>query len=515
MKPLEKPAAPVTGPGPLVLGLAIVLAVALWENAHKSIWLDEAYSLASSDGGALRAFREAVRTEQQPPVYFVLLALWRTLSPSIEWARVLSTACAMGAVAVLHRMSRQLGIGARWWSLGLVAALSPHLLYAAAEARPYSLAVLLIAAASAEFYAAWTVGREPAPRGVRYGIAAWLALMTQYYAGFALAGQWAGAPLLGRVARRRIAWCVLVLALALLVWMPVVLWQVTHYGNYIADPVTSAHGEAARLVQGAAWLLDAARTVAFRGAPVVTRPGAAPLILALAAAIVAARAWRGVGRWTPLESVAVLGAVVPFAVLAFLRITRLALVDTRHWIVVLPGALVLLGLLLSRVRTGPLASGLAGAVLALFAVSTVSFVRNFTSPYDYRAAVRTMVERGPADRPILSLDAHDSLPVFYYYRRLYHRRGRFGAIPRGLLPDAWTGPRDDTTSVRAATDSLLRITGGRTRLWLLYQPWSTPDFNRRGFESDLKGLFRVNFARTYPGLRLLDVELRAAPGDSL
>jgi hypothetical protein len=61
-----------------VLALVLVnLSVTVPLAASLNIWEDEAFSLNTSGAGVGYAIRQALHFELQPPLYFVLLTLWR------------------------------------------------------------------------------------------------------------------------------------------------------------------------------------------------------------------------------------------------------------------------------------------------------------------------------------------------------------------------------------------------------------------------------------------------------
>src|SRR5581483_2149502 len=63
-----------------------VAALAFWSSAHKSIWVDEAYTLLTAGNSVAGTWHQAVHFELQPPLYFLVIHLWLKLGPpTIEW----------------------------------------------------------------------------------------------------------------------------------------------------------------------------------------------------------------------------------------------------------------------------------------------------------------------------------------------------------------------------------------------------------------------------------------------
>ena len=55
-----------------------------------NIWEDEVYSLNTTSGNLSYALNQSLNFEEQSPVYFLLLTIWRAISDSILWARLFS-----------------------------------------------------------------------------------------------------------------------------------------------------------------------------------------------------------------------------------------------------------------------------------------------------------------------------------------------------------------------------------------------------------------------------------------
>ena len=127
-----------------VVAVVVVLAVGLYIDFHKSIWLDEAYSLNTATRPLGEVFHRALYFELQAPLYFVAIHFWSKISASIEFVRVFSTLCAAATAWTLYRLSRLLLPRRTWLSLALLGACCSQLLWAASEARDYALTLLLM-----------------------------------------------------------------------------------------------------------------------------------------------------------------------------------------------------------------------------------------------------------------------------------------------------------------------------------------------------------------------------------
>jgi hypothetical protein len=171
----------------LVLALVLVnLSVTVPLAASLNIWEDEAFSLNTSGAGVGYAVRQALHFELQPPLYFVLLTVWRHVNSSIFFARFFSVVCAGLTIYVITTISKQIfpEVHPAW--LAAAVALNPFLIYAAVEIRVYAMVILLCALLLLVFFKSYlTPGLQP-PSRTWYGILAVSALYTQYYLGFLL-----------------------------------------------------------------------------------------------------------------------------------------------------------------------------------------------------------------------------------------------------------------------------------------------------------------------------------------
>ncbi len=169
----------------VLINLCVTLPLAY----HLNIWTDEAYTLHTTTNGPLFAWHRAINFELQPPLYFVLLNLWRELNGSIFFARLFSVICIALAVWVAAALSRRYvpRVHAGW--LAGVVALHPFAVWAALEIRVYALVILLSALLLQLFFDGY-LAREVRPARARalYLLLSILALYTHYYLGFLLVG---------------------------------------------------------------------------------------------------------------------------------------------------------------------------------------------------------------------------------------------------------------------------------------------------------------------------------------
>jgi len=128
----------------LIAALALAAALRLPTLGSQSLWEDETVTrwlVGHSFGGMLSALEH---TESTPPLSYVLLWPWTRLAGTGEAAlRSFSALAGLATVALVYLLARELA-GARAAAIaGLLAAVSPDLVWYSQEARSYALYVAL------------------------------------------------------------------------------------------------------------------------------------------------------------------------------------------------------------------------------------------------------------------------------------------------------------------------------------------------------------------------------------
>jgi hypothetical protein len=157
------------------------LALTSWLSLELNVWRDEMYSLYSSAGSPSFAFRQALDFELQPPLYFVLLSVWRTLDSSVFFARLLSGLFGAGAILAAAALSARVlrKIDPVWTAL--VVGTHPLVVWAGTEIRVYALIVLLSVLLTLAFFDAYWVSGDRRRGRLLFGGLALLCVYTQYY----------------------------------------------------------------------------------------------------------------------------------------------------------------------------------------------------------------------------------------------------------------------------------------------------------------------------------------------
>src|SRR5271163_3519176 len=122
--------------------LIAVAALATWNSVHKSLWTDESYTLDTVGHSLAGTLTQTLHFELQPPVYFLALHSWMALGSGIGLARVLSMLAILGCIAICYAIGRVLQLP-RTVGLAALVAITPGVIWAAAEARNYPMTLLL------------------------------------------------------------------------------------------------------------------------------------------------------------------------------------------------------------------------------------------------------------------------------------------------------------------------------------------------------------------------------------
>jgi len=111
----------------------------------KSIWLDEAFSMAISRRSLIDMLALVVLSDTHPPLYYLLLKLWMSLGDGEAHVRLLSALFSIAAIPVMYNLAAHLYGDRR---VGLIAAailaVSPFQVWYAQEARMYAMLTFLV-----------------------------------------------------------------------------------------------------------------------------------------------------------------------------------------------------------------------------------------------------------------------------------------------------------------------------------------------------------------------------------
>jgi len=437
-----------------VVTLALT-ALVLWNSVHKSLWTDESYSLNTAMRPLAGTLHQALHFELQPPLYFVALNLWLRLHDGIIFARLLSLGCILGMLTTLAAIGRLIGIRG-WLTPAVLAAATPGIIWAAAEARTYGMS-LLLATVTLYWYLRIVVG--PADHlnrsTVLYAVVAYLSVLTFYYNAFLLLGQWIGVLVIGRQVRR-VTGALAMVGIGIVPWVPTILSQGA------AHPIEAPVSDQTTIVSNPVFVLAGQPIKALlTDTGALDFPHAVIILWAILAIVPVLRIAFG-GKAKPAEKALLAAVAVPLVVLCGLMYLHRVPMRHRHLVLLLPATLTLYSLWIAETRAGwPRALG-ATSLVALLLAFVVSFEIDPQYPEDWRQVADYLLRQmTPGDR-VLVFDPDRVLPLQYY---LGH-----GAAVSGLPVDPDLDHYDPTqyatrdTTILAARFSSVGATGG---VWLV------------------------------------------------
>ncbi len=332
--------------------MALAAAVRLPTLGQQSYWADEAATLSVLREPLGAMFSAIVNRESTPPLYYLLARAWSAVTGLGEYGlRSLSAVAGIATVGLVCLAARRIA-GMRAGAIaGVLAALSPLLVWYSQEARSYALLALF----GALSFLCATQAVETTDDGPRpwralacWALAAVLALCTHYFAVLFVAPE--AAWLLLR--RRRARWPVASVGAAALALLPLALAQRSSgHTDWITG--TPLRTRLALVPKQFATGLSAPHQTALAIVVVL-------VIVALAGELLRRRT-----RITEAGLVAALTAVGAVLALAALALAGIDLVLTRNAIGVLPIAIVALAVALE------LAISRGGAVVAAITLTAI------------------------------------------------------------------------------------------------------------------------------------------------
>lgn len=161
------------------LFLLVYFAFLIFWGYEKLIWEDEAFSLHTSSYSIFKAIHLSYFFEDQPPVYFIILTLWRKLNDSILFARLFSIICTIFSALVLHKLGKLIfpKLYSRW--VLVLFFLNPFTVWASIEIRLYSLLICLSFLTIYLFYLIFYYNRHKLK--IIFLLISSLGIYTQYY----------------------------------------------------------------------------------------------------------------------------------------------------------------------------------------------------------------------------------------------------------------------------------------------------------------------------------------------
>ncbi len=440
---------------PALVGLVYAVALGV-VGSLLGTWTDEEYTLATTAHGVAYAVERALHYELQAPLYFAILALWRSVDGAVWFARLFSVLCAAGTFFAFVLVGRKLAPGKDPLPFAFLVACNPFVVYAAFDIRLYALSLLLCTLLCLACEAGFAGGRDVRARAWFVGLAI-AGVYVQYFVGFLLVGLGAAVVVRRGALRAYLGCCALVLAAV----APLAVIAAGQVGGYRAPspPV----GALLRLVLVHPWL-----DILFpyeRAWQVL--PFARPLYAVLIAGALVAFAWS-----RPRPSPAALGwlaaaATVEGVYLALTLVLRLELQPFYFGPLFAPLVIAAYALFCSPRRQGVPGPRLAVLVSALLAAAMLATdYRYLAQPGDWRRVAAYLdASVGPSD--VVAVFPPDGVAAL---ERNY--RGRATPYPRAESTVTYSVANISVQSVDQARTSLARLAAAARHIWFVTPPCS-------------------------------------------
>ncbi|MCB0842655.1 MAG: glycosyltransferase family 39 protein, partial [Bacteroidetes bacterium] len=160
------------------------LAISISFAFFWAIRSDEAYTMHTTSGDLSLAIDRAWGFENQPPVYFALLSIWRDIHPSLFFARFFSIICIALTTLFIPGLIRRYAPGTKLWLVLLLFLFNPYTIYIAIDARTYALMILMGVIAMIFFHDGFIKENPQIQTKLMYALLGLLGLMTHYYFAF-------------------------------------------------------------------------------------------------------------------------------------------------------------------------------------------------------------------------------------------------------------------------------------------------------------------------------------------
>jgi uncharacterized membrane protein len=168
--------------------IAVHAAVTVFLSARLNIWLDEVYTLHTSSGDIISAYKNAILFEGQPPLYFVLITAWRKIIETAFFARLFSVITIAFTLLIIYKTARKYFANVNALIVLLLFAVNPLMIWAGSEMRCYAM-VLLLGSLNIFYFVKVYINDPNDKKGrVIFVIISVLGVFTQYFFAFLLVG---------------------------------------------------------------------------------------------------------------------------------------------------------------------------------------------------------------------------------------------------------------------------------------------------------------------------------------
>ena len=428
--------------GPALVPLALAALLCLAGIGSKSLWGDEAYSVALARSGWGELWHVIVEREANMSLYYVLLKLWTIFGSSETWVRSLSALFAVGAVAAVYALGSRLFNESAGFVAALLLAVNAFFVHYAQETRGYSLVLLLVALSTYLFVIC--LDGPTTRNALAYAVVSVAAVYAHFFALLAIAAQLVTLV----VAHRQRAWRRLLPGLAAMgiLVAPLILFVAARNSdqiNWIPRPTVRDFVNSVQSLTGES-----------RGLL---------LVYAILVAVALAVGWRERRRRDRWPWVLLVASVALPVVGSFVVSYAKPIFISRYLIVGLPGLVVLAAAGVVRLRPRALGALALAAVLILSA-RTLRYWYDDYKKEDWRSATSFVFEHThPGDAAVFYLPSR-RVPFDYYVTRNDRAHP-----PAPLFPQARYGRYDLLRDRRHVPDFRALSVSDRLvqRVWLV------------------------------------------------
>ncbi len=467
-------------------GIIVIFTVAMVCFASAlGVWVDELYTLHSTSFGALQAFNAALHFEQQPPLYFVTLSLWRLISPSDVFARCFSVACSTVALLVMLRFVRAHFAGPSAPLFIALLALNPFFIWAALEIRTYAMVLAEAAIIVTSFYDGFLGERVHRRSVIVFAVASILGVYTQYYVGFIVVGCALVVLCLRRERLMPFAATIAPFAVAIIPAATLALWQARQLDHILVHVSLNVRGLMATIQT---FVLP--REWAERQYHVGVLPKVAYTAFATACAVPPVRALWQVKSSMAARSFAIIALTVTTFFLAMV-ILHIEMYFPRHITVLfVPLTLAIFAYVVPVCQAAPYYTRSLVAGYALLAITSLIFTyRPLAKSGDWQRVGSYLDAHAEPNDVIDIFDAEMELAVRHYY----HGKAILEPLPVRPRLDRWDTASYRLVSVAAAGRAIERNQSVGGRRWLIISPYPCPQFETVQGCSNLMRYVRASY----------------------
>jgi len=402
----------------IVLLILLHALIAVLLSANLNVWADEASSLFTTNAPILEVLKNSLVIEEQAPLYFLVLGLWRTIDDSFLWARLLSIIFSLFSIKIFAELVQRFVPKGFVYLFTVFFSLHPFLIWASSEIRVYSLTILLSLLLLKVFVAEYLDESFSRKNSFLMILTAVIAVYTNYYLVFLLFGFFLYLLLRSREVKLFRFLCeMFVVALLSIPLIFIIIEQM----NLITS---DGFRKDTSIVEGIKNLWNIFLTFTFpmgifpldeQQTIIASVRNWLARVFFLTITILAFR-WRREIFNFELEALAIIFLTVGSCLLISYFLLGITYVQVRHASVWFVTVIVLLMLVLSRILSKRLLFLFACLMAIMFAYSFYLEYLPMAKRGDWMRVARFIEERETENQPVIVFQAYDALALMAHYR---------------------------------------------------------------------------------------------------